>query len=220
MIGNSRKFRQKMERAVAALLSCRSVEEAARAGIGRNTLKRWMKHPEFDTAYRETRAALLSQAVARLEAAADAAAKTVLKVMLSPNEPAGARLRAAENVLEQAAKASSIEDLEVRLRNLERNAGSKNNSRRSATATDPIQSSEVDVVQAQGGRISVPEIAQRLQIGRMAVYSMLEQGILPGVRLGRRWIVTRRAYLIWEETCGSRAGPGPPSLEGKNGVLP
>jgi excisionase family DNA binding protein len=69
--------------------------------------------------------------------------------------------------------------------------------------TDPMQASEADV-QSQGGRISVPEIAQRLQIGRLAVYAMLEQGILPGVRVGRRWIVTRRAYLAWEETCGVR----------------
>ena len=52
------------------------------------------------------------------------------------------------------------------------------------------------------------EIARRLNIGRMAVYSMLEQGIIPGVRLGRRWIITRHAYLAWERTCGRRVGAG------------
>src|SRR5207247_7540489 len=57
-------------------------------------------------------------------------------------------------------------------------------------------------------RISVPEIAQRLGIGRVAVYSMLEQGIIPGVRLGRRWIITRHSYLAWERTCGLRVGAG------------
>jgi len=72
--------------------------------------------------------------------------------------------------------------------------------------TEPLQTSDADVMQSASGRISVPEIAQRLQIGRLAVYSMLEQGIIPGVRLGRRWIVTRRAYLKWEENCGSRIG--------------
>ena len=77
--------------------------------------------------------------------------------------------------------------------------------------TEPIESSEADVLQSPSGRISVPEIAQRLQVGRMAVYSMLGQGIIPGVRLGRRWIVTRRAYLTWEETCGFRPStPAPP----------
>ena len=55
--------------------------------------------------------------------------------------------------------------------------------------TEPLESS---------GRISVPEIAKRLSIGRVAVYAMLEQGIIPAVRLGRRWIITRRAYLAWK----------------------
>jgi excisionase family DNA binding protein len=57
-------------------------------------------------------------------------------------------------------------------------------------------------------RISVLEVARRLNVGRPAVYSMLEQGIIPGVRLGRRWIITRHAYLAWERTCGRRAGAG------------
>ena len=52
-------------------------------------------------------------------------------------------------------------------------------------------------------RISVLEIAQRLDIGRLTVYAMLEQGIIPGVRLGRRWIITRYAYEEWERTCGT-----------------
>jgi excisionase family DNA binding protein len=51
-------------------------------------------------------------------------------------------------------------------------------------------------------RISVPDIAKRLNIGRLAVYKMLEQGVLPGIRLGRRWIVTCRAFEQWEHSCG------------------
>lgn len=132
MVGHGAKFSQKMEQAVAALLSCRNVEEAARAaGIGTNTLRRWMKQPDFEAALREARAALLSQAIARLQGATGAATTTVLKIMLSPEAPAGARLRAAEIVLEQAAKAASTEDLEVRLANLERKVDLKKTSRRS-----------------------------------------------------------------------------------------
>jgi len=67
----------------------------------------------------------------------------------------------------------------------------------SETQTGPLSS-----------RISVPEIAQRLDIGRLAVYAMLDQGILPGIRLGRRWIITRQAYEQWERTCGMRRGTG------------
>lgn len=65
----------------------------------------------------------------------------------------------------------------------------------------------------RSSRISVPEIAQRLDVGRLAVYSMLEQGIMPGIRLGRRWIVTRHAYEQWERTCGTRARPGLPGQQ-------
>ena len=57
-------------------------------------------------------------------------------------------------------------------------------------------------------RISVQEISQRLNVGRLAVYAMLEQRIIPGVRLGRRWIITRHAYELWERTCGIRSSAG------------
>lgn len=83
---------------------------------------------------------------------------------------------------------------------------------------EPLQSREDDLMPSISSRISVPEIARRLRIGRLAVYSMLEQGIIPGIRLGRRWIITRRAYLAWEETCGVRSGAGLPSPTGANGV--
>ena len=51
-------------------------------------------------------------------------------------------------------------------------------------------------------RVSVVEITKRLSIGKTAVYQMLEEGIIPGIRVGRRWIVTRLAYEKWESTCG------------------
>jgi excisionase family DNA binding protein len=54
-----------------------------------------------------------------------------------------------------------------------------------------------------GNRMSVQEIANRLGIGRLAVYSMLESGIIPGIRVGRRWLITRHAYEQWERTCGT-----------------
>ena len=129
MVGHGAKFIQKKEQAIAALLSCKNVEGAARAvGIGTNTLQRWMKEPEFEAALREARRLVLAQAIARLQGASGAAATTILKVMLDPNVPAGTRLRAAEAVLEQAAKASDFEDLEDRVAKLERKAGWKKNS--------------------------------------------------------------------------------------------
>jgi excisionase family DNA binding protein len=52
--------------------------------------------------------------------------------------------------------------------------------------------------------MTVEEIARRHNIGRRAVYVMLEQGILPGIRLGHCWLITRHAYELWETTCGRR----------------
>ena len=71
---------------------------------------------------------------------------------------------------------------------------------------EQAQPSADELVDSPSSRISVLEITRRLNIGRLAVYSMLEQGIIPGLRLGRRWIITRHAYLAWERTCGLRTG--------------
>jgi len=58
------------------------------------------------------------------------------------------------------------------------------------------------------GRITVPEIARRLSIGRLAVYELLQRSEIPAIRLGRRWIITRHAYEQWERTCGARNDAG------------
>jgi excisionase family DNA binding protein len=74
---------------------------------------------------------------------------------------------------------------------------------------DPNSDPSVEALSASlSNRMSVPEIARRLEIGRLAVYTMLEQGVLPGIRLGRRWIITRHAYEQWERTCGMQARTG------------
>ena len=48
---------------------------------------------------------------------------------------------------------------------------------------DQPQPSADGLADSPSGRISVLEIARRLNIGRLAVYSMLEQGIIPGLPL-------------------------------------
>ena len=76
------------------------------------------------------------------------------------------------------------------------------------------QASAGGLADTESVRISVPEIARRLNIGRLAVYTMLEQGIIPAVRVGRRWLITQAAYATWESTCGLRSGAGlPPKPE-------
>jgi transposase-like protein len=117
------KFGRKKEEAIAALLTQRNIEEAAKAaGIGANTLLRWLKVPEFQSAYREARRAAFGQSVARLQQASGAAVSTLLKVMVDPNSPASTKVRAADSVLNHSAKAIEIEDIEARVSELERAA--------------------------------------------------------------------------------------------------
>ena len=112
---------RKQEDAIAALLTQRNIEEAAHsAGIGTRTLLRWLKVPEFQTAYRQARRDAFGQAVARLQQGTSAAATTLLKLLIEPNTPASVRVRAADAIFNHAAKAIEIEDLEARVADLER----------------------------------------------------------------------------------------------------
>jgi hypothetical protein len=125
------KFGRKKEEAIAALLTQRNIEEAAKvAGIGANTLLRRLKVPEFQTAYREARRAAFSQSIARLQQGAAAAATTLLKTIIDPNTPASVRVRAAECVMNQATKAIEIEDIEARVSELERAAEASKSDRK------------------------------------------------------------------------------------------
>jgi hypothetical protein len=129
MLGHGAKFDQKMEPAIAALLTHRNEAAAARAvGISANTLGRWKKEPEFQAAHGEARRMVYFEAIRRLQDAAGAAVTTVLKIMVDPTTPPGIRLRAVQIVLEQAAKAGEMEDIENRLAKLERMAGSARKS--------------------------------------------------------------------------------------------
>src|SRR6266851_10047381 len=120
MIGHGTKFKRKLEEAVAAMLTQRNVEEAARfIGISTATLMRWQKEPEFQQAYRAARRAAFGQSIARLQQGTSAAATTLLKTMIDPATPASVKVRAAEAIFNHAAKAIEIEDIEARVSALE-----------------------------------------------------------------------------------------------------
>jgi hypothetical protein len=126
MKGHGTKFARKMESAVAALLSHRTLEDAAKSvGVAPNTLLRWQQDPEFDRAFRKARRASYGQATARLHQAAGVAVNAVLKIMVDAGVPASTRLRAADIVLAHTAKAIEIEDVEVRVTELERAVGAE-----------------------------------------------------------------------------------------------
>jgi len=121
--GHGAKFGRKKEEAIAALLTQRNVEEAARSiQIAPKTLLRWMEVPEFQKAYRDARRLAFGQSIARLQQASTAAVSTLLKIMVDPATPPSTRVRAADSVLDHAKQAIEIEDVEVRVAALEQAA--------------------------------------------------------------------------------------------------
>ena len=123
MKGHGSKFGRKKQAAIVALLTQRNIDEAARSiDVATNTLLKWMKLPEFQAAYREARRAAHGQSIARLQQATSAAVSTLLKVMVDASTPASTKVRAADSVLNHSAKSIEIEDIEVRVAELERAA--------------------------------------------------------------------------------------------------
>jgi hypothetical protein len=156
MLGHGAKFTPKMEQAIAALLFHRSVEAAARAvGINPNTLLRWMKEPAFEAAWREARHTAFSHAVGRLQDAMGAAVTTVLKIMVDPNAAVGARLRAAEIVLEHAAGEMDLED---RVTKLERAAASARKSRKRSSDFAWLNATSLPVPATKQAQIAAPRL--------------------------------------------------------------
>ena len=107
------KVRQQ-EQLILAMLQQPSLEKAAAAiGISKVTAWRISNTPEFQKGFRRARHESFSQATARLQHGSGAAASTLLKVMLDQQSPASSRVRAADLVLEHAAKGIEREDIEA-----------------------------------------------------------------------------------------------------------
>ena len=106
------------ERAVAALLSSRSVAAAARqAGVGETSLRRWLREdPNFQNKLRGLRQQVLSHAVLELQQAASKAVATLCKLVVRDKcvEPARASL-------DYAFRSNIYSDVMDRLKILERN---------------------------------------------------------------------------------------------------
>jgi hypothetical protein len=115
--GPKRSSRQ--ERAIAALLTCRTIAEAAAAvGIAERTLAGWLKVPAFASAYRAARRQVVELAVSRLQGVTGEAVDTLQGLLAAESE--SVRLGAAKGILEFAQQAVAIGDLLERVEALER----------------------------------------------------------------------------------------------------
>jgi hypothetical protein len=123
MVAPGGKFTRKKEQAIIALLTSRSIEEAAKSiGIGTQTLLRWMKVPEFQSAYRAAKRQAFGQSIARMHYLTSAAVSTLGKIMLDSATPPATRVRAADSILDHTSKAIETEDIEARVTELEQAA--------------------------------------------------------------------------------------------------
>ena len=109
-----------VERAVAALLTKPTIRAAAReCGVSSRTLQRVMKQPEFESAYRDARRALVREATAKLTANSGRAADILRKVFDDRKATPGARVAAATQTIRLTLEGYELEELERRISDLE-----------------------------------------------------------------------------------------------------
>lgn len=112
------KISARQERAILALLTCRTHAEAAEAAkIGPATLTRWLADRDFLAAYRSARRSVVESAIGRLQQAATSAVDALAR-NLSCGRPT-AEVAAAKAILEQSIKAVELVDLLDRVEELE-----------------------------------------------------------------------------------------------------
>ena len=120
MASSDKDMGAKKEAAILALLSARSIEDAARtAGVPARTLSRWMKEKGFQAACRRARRLAFHQQLGRLQQASGAVVTTLLKLAVDGTAPPAVRARACCSVLTLATRAFETEDLEARIAELE-----------------------------------------------------------------------------------------------------
>lgn len=121
--GHGEKESRKRELAVGALLTKGTLAEAAaEVGIAESTLRRWLKKPRFQEAYRQARSQVVKHAVAQLQVGLSVATQALIAVAGDSDAPHAARVSAARSMFEFSLRAVELEDIEERLRRLEARA--------------------------------------------------------------------------------------------------
>ncbi len=111
----------KQRAAIAALLDGKTQATAATAaGVGRQTVNKWLSDPAFSAALREGSDGAIRAASARLATLTEHAIAAIAATMAQPTTPGAAvRLRAADALLGQALKIREHADIMERLAALE-----------------------------------------------------------------------------------------------------
>jgi hypothetical protein len=109
----------RQERVLLALLDTPSIKAAAAAtGVNEKTVRRWLRQPEFQAAYRAARRAVVEETLALLQRIG-AKAVAALHKNLACEKPA-VEVAAAVAILDRAIRGVELSDLAERVEELER----------------------------------------------------------------------------------------------------
>lgn len=110
----------RQQKALAALLTCPTVREAAKtAGLDESTIRRYKQNPAFMAEYRRRSAELLEVATDKAKAAMPPAIDRLRIIVDDDQQQAQQQIAAARAVLEYGLRLVEANDFETRLRALE-----------------------------------------------------------------------------------------------------
>ena len=122
---NDAKRGRKLDDFVLAVMSHPTLEAAAEAlGITPRTVRRWIQEPEVRERLRGARKDVMNRSLVRLQQSTCEAVDCLVAVLKGESE--SARVAAARCILEQALRATELNDVQERLDQLERVAKSRN----------------------------------------------------------------------------------------------
>ena len=120
MAENGSELTPKQARAVQALITAKSIGDAAQAAsVGERTLFRWLAEPAFRAALSQAEGDLLDAATRRLLGLQGQAIETFESVLADAAASQAVRLRAAQAVLDYLLKLRELRNVESRLVALE-----------------------------------------------------------------------------------------------------
>ena len=100
------------EKALQALLVCRTRAEAAKAaGIGESTLREYMKDPEFSAAYKHAAACIMDGATRQLQQNLTAAIDRLAQIVADDEENSMAQISAAKTLLDYGLRFTEFNDI-------------------------------------------------------------------------------------------------------------
>lgn len=115
---------QNQQKAIAALLSSPTREEAARkCGLTSRTLRAYFQDNKFCEAYRSAFQELTESATRQAQRLLSPALETLEEVMQDADAPPAAKTNAARIVIDSTIKLTEVNDILTRIENLERARG-------------------------------------------------------------------------------------------------